>query len=269
MLAKKILLSALTAPLFLILLITLLIYSYGYHPPILMYHHILPEGGNSSKLIVDLACFEKQMSYLKEKNYQVLALDHFFSLILNDRPLPSKAVAITFDDGYEDNYTYAYPLLKKYGFPATIFLIVEKIGTKGYLNWNQISEMALYNIQFGNHTLTHPNLTEIEKRSIRREISDAHSKLHQKLRFTSPVFAYPSGFYNQVATEEVKRMNYLAAVSASMTEDFSLNERYGFKRVRISNSSNRMAVFWLSVSGYHPATKKLKYRLRELKQFVR
>lgn len=266
---KKILLAAFTSPLALILLFTLLIYLDGPHPPILMYHHIQPEGGNSSKLVVDLAYFEKQMAFLKEEKYQILPLDRFFSFILEKKSFPKKAVAITFDDGYEDNYTYAYPILKKFDFPATVFLIVGKIGTEGYLNWNQISEMAAHNIRFGNHTLTHPNLTEITQREIRREISTAQSILMKRLRFPSPLFAYPSGFYNEAAQSEVKRLNYMAAVSASMTEDLSLNERYGFKRVRITNSSKDMPVFWLSVSGYQPALKKLKYRLRKFKRLFK
>lgn len=263
---KKILSAVFISLLSLALIIAAFLYSHGYHPPILMYHHVLPEGGKESKLVVDLAYFEKQMAFLKKRNYQVLSLDQIFLLALKNKPLPEKSVAITFDDGYEDNYLYAYPILKKFKFPATIFLIAGKIGADGYLNWNQISEMASHHIQFGNHTTTHPNLTEIDRAHIRKEIYDAHRLLNARLRFTSPVFAYPSGFYNEIATEEVKRMNYLAAVSASPTENLVVNNRYGFNRVRISNSSKNMRVFWLTTSGYYPALRKLKYRVRQIRK---
>jgi peptidoglycan/xylan/chitin deacetylase (PgdA/CDA1 family) len=242
----------------------------GYHPPILMYHHVLPKGGNQSKLVVDLAYFEKQMAFLKKRNYRVLPLDQFFLLILKNKPIPKKSVAITFDDGYEDNYTYAYPILKKFKFPATIFLIAGKIGANGYLNWNQISEMTSHNIQFGNHTTSHPNLTEIDREAVHKEIYDADRLMNTKLRSISPIFAYPSGAYNQIVIEEVKQMNYSAAVSASVSrepaQNMVLNDRYGFKRVRISNSSKNLWVFWLVSSGYYPALKKLKYRLREIRK---
>ncbi|MEK7791128.1 MAG: polysaccharide deacetylase family protein, partial [Deltaproteobacteria bacterium] len=129
------------------------------------------------------------MAFLKKRNYQVLPLGQLFLLALKNKPLPEKSVAITFDDGYEDNYLYAYPILKKFKFPATIFLIAGKIGADGYLNWNQISEMASHHIQFGNHTTTHPNLTEIDRTHIRKEIYDAHRLLNARLRFTSLIFA--------------------------------------------------------------------------------
>lgn len=270
---KKILSATLISLLSVVLAVALIVaaflYSNGYHPPILMYHHVLPEGGNQSKLVVDLAYFEKQMAFLKKRNYQVVPLDQLFLLALPDKkekPLPEKSVAITFDDGYEDNYLYAYPILKKFKFPATVFLIAGKIGADGYLNWNQISEMASHHIQFGNHTTTHPNLTEIDRIHVRKEIYDAHRLLNARLRSISPIFAYPSGAYNQMAVEEVKRMNYLAAVSASPTEDLVMNNRYGFNRVRISNSSKNRGVFWLTTSGYYPALRKLKYRVRQIRK---
>ncbi len=267
---KKILSATLISLFSLALIVAAFLYSDGYHPPILMYHHVLPKGGNQSKLVVDLAYFEKQMAFLKKRNYRVLPLDQLFLLILKNKPLPEKSVAITFDDGYEDNYIYAYPVLKKFKFPATIFLIAGKIGANGYLNWNQISEMASHNIQFGNHTTSHPNLTEIKRADIRKEIYNAHRLMNARLRSISPIFAYPSGAYNQIVVEEVKRMNYLAAVSASVSRDpaenLVLNDRYGFKRVRISNSSKNLWVFWLTSSGYYPALRKLKYHLREIRK---
>lgn len=260
------LISLLSIALAVALIVAAFLYSNGYHPPILMYHHVFLEGGNQSKLVVDLAYFEKQMAFLKKRNYQVLPLDQLFLLALKNKPLPEKSVAITFDDGYEDNYLYAYPILKKFKFPATIFLIAGKIGAKGYLSWHQISEMASHHIQFGNHTTTHPNLTEIDRTHIRKEIYDAHRLLNARLRSTSLIFAYPSGFYNEIAIEEVKRMNYLAAVSASPTENLVMNNRYGFNRVRISNSSKNSGVFWLTTSGYYPALRKLKYRVRQIRK---
>ncbi|HNQ51515.1 MAG TPA: polysaccharide deacetylase family protein, partial [Candidatus Omnitrophota bacterium] len=96
--------------------------------PIAMYHSVKPVVPEGNRLIVSVDAFDRQMRFVKKNNYTVLPLHDAAALIKEGRELPRKALVLTFDDGYEDNYLYAYPILKKYGLPATIFLIVNDIG---------------------------------------------------------------------------------------------------------------------------------------------
>ncbi|MDD5771469.1 MAG: polysaccharide deacetylase family protein, partial [Candidatus Omnitrophica bacterium] len=102
-----------------------------YQPPVLMYHSVNPKSDPVLyRLIVTPEAFAKQMEFLKRHNYNVVPLETIGRLLVENKKVPFKTVAITFDDGYEDNYTYAYPVLKKMGFPATIFVIYDEVGRK-------------------------------------------------------------------------------------------------------------------------------------------
>ena len=131
-----------------------------------------------------VADFENQMQYLSNM-YNPISLERMAHHIQNGKPLPPKAIAVTFDDGYQDNYENAYPILKKYNIPATFFLTTGFIGTgdiprwdKGYytdqkvlmLSWKQVLEMSDSGISFGSHTLSHPFLTRIPRKQAQKEI---------------------------------------------------------------------------------------------------
>src|SRR4030042_6933398 len=95
--------------------------------PILMYHSVKPSVPAGNRLIVSADTFERQMDFLKKPRNNVLNLEDAASFIENRKKLPSKSIVLTFDDGYKDNYTYAFPILKKYNLPATIFLILSEV----------------------------------------------------------------------------------------------------------------------------------------------
>ena len=108
--------------------------------PVLNYHQVEEKNGNPLTLWPDQ--FETQMSYLADEGYTTITIDEMMDALENGTPLPDKPVIITFDDGYADNYEYAYPILKKYGFKATIFLIYDFTNAyPNYLTWDQNNEM--------------------------------------------------------------------------------------------------------------------------------
>ena len=96
----------------------------NYIVPIIMYHSVKPQAGPTEMLCVPLNKFESQMRFLKQQKYNVITLEQLAGLIREGKSIPRKTVVITFDDGYKDNYTYAFPVLQKYGLPATIFIII-------------------------------------------------------------------------------------------------------------------------------------------------
>ena len=122
-----------------------LIVSRHYTVPILMYHYINDGEPSRSRLGVSPKSFERQMRFLKEHKYNVLALDELVDLIKYKKSLPPNTIAITFDDGYLDNYTNAFPILKKYELPAAIFVVInmigKRLGKEEYMDWRQIEEL--------------------------------------------------------------------------------------------------------------------------------
>jgi hypothetical protein len=127
--------------------------------PVLMYHSINVNSTNN--LIITPQEFEKQISWLKDNGFTPLFLDELYSILTTGINVPSKPIALTFDDGYEDNYTEAYPILKKYNFKATIFLITDAIGHATHVKEHQIREMYDNNIDFQSHTASHHELNSL------------------------------------------------------------------------------------------------------------
>ena len=129
-----------------------------YVVPILVYHEIKSVDPRDVLLNVTVRNFEAQMSYLKRHNYHVISLDELVASRGKGRAPAHHSIVLTFDGGYEDVYTRAFPVLKQYGFPATVFLVVRLVGKKGYLTWDQIKEMEKSGIIFGSHAITHAAL---------------------------------------------------------------------------------------------------------------
>jgi len=183
---------------------------FTYVPAILMYHSI-DEKENETKLSLCPAGFARQMQFLYEKGYRVISLDEMVDMIKNKTRVPHKTVAITFDDGYENNYTCAYTILKKYNFPATIFVITGKIGESGYLSWDELSQMQENNITIGSHTKSHPMLKYLPEKKIRDEVRDSKEILERNLGRKVKFIAYPGGSYDERVKSIVKESGYAAA----------------------------------------------------------
>ncbi|MCD6289881.1 MAG: polysaccharide deacetylase family protein, partial [Anaerolineae bacterium] len=133
--------------------------------PILMYHHISAPPPGADKYRIDLSVppdrFESHLQLLKEQGYTTISLRELIYHLTRGTSLPPRPIVLTFDDGYQDNYTNAFPLLKKYGFKATFFLITDFITEQrpGYMTWQQIKEMANAGMEIGSHSRNHPDLS--------------------------------------------------------------------------------------------------------------
>jgi peptidoglycan/xylan/chitin deacetylase (PgdA/CDA1 family) len=134
------------------------VYANGYLTvPVLCYHRF---GSKPSQLAVTPAAFEAQMDYLAKNGYQVIPLSRLIGFLERGEPVPRKSVVLTIDDGYRSTYEIAFPILRKHGFPATVFLYGDFVGAPDALTWPQMKEMeasGLVSIQ--PHSKTHANLT--------------------------------------------------------------------------------------------------------------
>ncbi len=178
---------------------------------ILMYHSI---DNNEEFFTVSPSNLEKQMAFLAKNNFNVVKLEDLEKFIKNNS-LITKTIILTFDDGYRDNYINAFPILRKYNFPATFFIPSNFIGKtiegrKGtqmeILRTNEIKELADSNlIEIGSHALNHRKLSALSDREIEEELKYSKERLMDISNKKAVSFAYPRGDYNEVAERLAKK----------------------------------------------------------------
>ena len=230
---KSLLSTLLVLPLLLLLVGVVLMYS-SPGVPVLNYHQVEQKNGNPLTLWPDQ--FEAQMAYLAEEGYTPITIDEMMDALENGAPLPEKPVIITFDDGYADNYEYAYPILKKYGFKATIFLIYDFTNAyPNYLTWEQIDEMKQSGlIRFESHTMTHANLAELDSADeLRHEIADSHDLLSEKIGYDMHYIAYPGGRVNPEIEEITRAAGYRGGFTVHYGLSTPTEGRYQMDRIPI------------------------------------
>lgn len=218
--------------------------------PVLMYHSI-DRNASGSKITVSPEEFAAQMGFLKNNGFRVVSLKEAVDLIKTNKKLPRKTVAITFDDGYENNYIYAYPVLKKHAFPATIFVIAGSLDKEGYLNTAQLKEMTDNGIEIGSHTISHLWLPGVKDAELEIEIYESKKMLTEILGREVRFFCYPVGGFDEKIKSMVGAAGYLGACTTSPGRSLPNRDIFALKRVRISGGRNNLLVFRLKISGYH------------------
>ena len=182
---------------------------------ILMYHRI-NEDGTMPSLTVSPKNFERQMRYVKNK-FRVCSIGELIEGVDADKSCDADSIAITFDDGFRDNFVFAFPILREKNIPATIFLVSDFIGNRhDFLNVSQIEHMMDSGIDFGSHTRTHPILSKMDIEAAGREVRESKSKLEQILGEKVRYFAYPKGKetdFDETVKKEVRKAGYAAAFS--------------------------------------------------------
>jgi len=221
-----------------------------YVVPILNYHSVSPVAHTETPTISP-EVFSRQMEYIHKKGYKVISLDEYIKQRKTGRDFKNEVV-ITFDDGYEDNYTYALPLLKRYHFPATIFLIVKDIDKARFLKLSQIKEMAKGNIGFGSHTLTHSYLPAvIAEDELKKQIFDSKKLLEKKLGKPVDYFCYPLGGFTEDIKKLVESAGYRAAFTTNKGPGKLNIDLYGLKRIKITPKTLPGFMMWFKLSGYY------------------
>lgn len=188
---------------------------------VFIYHHFGDDRYPTTN--VDTDKFSRQMSYLHENGYKVVALAELVSKLKSKEPLEPKTVAITIDDGYRTIYTNAWAILKKYNYPFTVFLYAEGIekGYKNYLSWDQVKEMQAAGVDFQDHSYSHHHLAywpkEVSEKEYRQwihtDLVHGLSILKEKLGQKPIFFALPYGEYNRLVMEEARAIGYEAILT--------------------------------------------------------
>ena len=217
--------------------------------PVLMYHHVTA-GKSSNALEVSKQAFEKQMAFLHAHHYRVVDAKDTVA-ILDGREKQGKKVMLTFDDGFADNYEIAMPVLEKFGFKGTFFVVTDWVGKPGFMTWFQIREIKKHGHTIGSHTVTHPFLTEIGLAKVRDEIYNSKRLMQENLGGPVESFCYPAGRFNPTVKALVQEADYQTAFATAPGWAYSNKDVFAIKRIRISESSESTLQFWWRVSGYY------------------
>ncbi len=182
--------------------------------PIIMYHYVQyadPKDSGRVKLSISPSIFENQLKAMQKDNFQTIFARDISDIISQKS---DKKIVLTFDDGYEDFYYYAFPLLKKYQMKGTIYIIYNFIGRNGYLNESQIKEIIASGlVELGAHTLNHAYLKDMKENLAWKEIYDSKILLEKKFGVEVSGFAYPFGAFSKETVNLVRKAGYTNAVS--------------------------------------------------------
>jgi peptidoglycan/xylan/chitin deacetylase (PgdA/CDA1 family) len=199
--------------------------------PILVYHIVRPSYPNDSQAIRTIALtpetFDAEMNYLKITGYHVVRFSDLEAYFGNDASLPQNPIIISFDDGWSDQFTYAFPILKKYNYPATFFVFTNVIGRRGFLSWDDLRQLLAAGMTVGDHTRSHPYLTSITNSAVLwDEIYGSKLLLEQQLGVPIYEFAYPFGIYNSTISALVEKAGYRSARGDYFSREQAANKLY-------------------------------------------
>lgn len=234
----------------------------------LCYHNIDDAPGNKS-LTITVAQFEREMQAIKDAGFTVIPMQDFLAWRRNEKTIPHKSCLITIDDGWVSGYTNAWPILKKFNYPFTLFVYVNYIGTGGKsLSWEQLGEMRDAGVDIQSHTYSHANLKNpklphsLDARNMalvqkdiatlgmagwrKKEIIESKNVIEQRLGIKVNALAYPFGVYDKEALEVVKEAGYEAAFTV-----------YG-QRLTHSSPKDLLGRYAITATGTEPATTKSK-----------
>jgi peptidoglycan/xylan/chitin deacetylase (PgdA/CDA1 family)/glycosyltransferase involved in cell wall biosynthesis len=217
---------------------------------ILMYHAFGGREEPPSRFILPAQRFARQMAWLSRLGYNVLGLEEFLSYRREGRLPPAPSVVITIDDGYEDNYTRAFPILRHHKFPATIFLVSQKLGQDNHwdegstltgrplLSLAQVKEMFKEGIRFGAHTRTHPHLSTLGDLEIREEIYGSKQDLEKMLNVPIQTFAYPYGDFNAAVTAVAEGAGFEGSCSVESGANSPRTPLHMLRRVEVRGTDS-------------------------------
>jgi peptidoglycan/xylan/chitin deacetylase (PgdA/CDA1 family) len=219
--------------------------------PILAYHSLDPERFPDKRAIgPDL--FRKQLGFLRRWKFQVTGLEACAASGWKEG-LWERKVALTFDDGYLDNYEQAFPALKESGAAAAFFVTPEEIGKKGFMTWGMLREMAAVpGIEIGSHALEHKPLSDIPEKDAWTSLVASKKILEENLGCEIKAISYPCGSFNEKIVAMARGAGYRYGCAASHVHDRRfVGNPYLLRRIKISGSSASEFAFSLRLSGFY------------------
>jgi len=197
-------------------------------------------------LDVDDSVFVKQMEYLAKGGYRVVSFAALVDALEGKASIPKRSVVITFDDGWENQYRHAFPILRRFGLTATFFVFTDPVGTDPKtMTWDQLRNLQDAGMTIGSHTRTHPVLPA-HHRALHNEVQMSRADIAQHLGRVPEFFAYPFGLWDQQSAEWAQRAGYRAARTYRGGAWNSARDVYHLRAVPVTDNMGR---FERAVSG--------------------
>jgi peptidoglycan/xylan/chitin deacetylase (PgdA/CDA1 family) len=199
--------------------------------PVIVYHIVRPSYRSDSGAVRTLALtpetFDAEMDYLGTAGYHIVQFSDLEKYFENGTPLPSDPVILSFDDGWSDQFTYAFPVLEKYHYTATFFVFTNAIGRPGFLSWDNLKTLVATGMTIGSHSESHPYLTHItDPTKLWNEVNGSKQILQDHLGITVNEFAYPFGMYNSPIIALIQKAGYKSARGDFFSGEQTANRLY-------------------------------------------
>lgn len=252
--------------------------------PILMYHGVrsrLDGRHPYYETTTEPKVFARQMQFLCEQGCTAITLDDAVNRLFEQRTESRKDVVITFDDGYEDFYTNAYPILAERGFMATVFVVTGFVQTRcrngsgaAFLNWNQVRELHACGIQIGSHTVTHPELRSLRFEEMNAELGRSKAMIEENLGAPVKSFSYPFAFpeadrkFTRSLAGALAEHGYLCGVSTIIGTATRHANSYFLPRIPV-NSYDDLRFFQAKLEGAYDWLHATQYLVKIIKGSIR
>jgi len=176
--------------------------------PVICYHSIGNDPTGKSPLIISKEKFREHLKTIKDDGYTTLTMAELNDYLFKDKPIPEKSVVLTFDDGYIDNYTNVFPILKEFNMKATMFIISTYLDGVSYMTPNQVKEMSDYGIDIESHTVTHRQLSTLSYEEQLKELKNSKATIENITGKPIISVAYPEGKFNEDTKKAVLEAGY-------------------------------------------------------------
>jgi len=197
--------------------------------PILLYHSITDERTADSRYSVSIENFYQQMQELNHWGYSTISVEQLVEHITKGHTLPPRPIVISFDDGYLDVYNNAFPIMKKYGFTGTVYVVANRLNAEGFLQEEELKTLLDHGWEVGSHGMTHTELTQ-NHALVRQEILQSRLDLENALEIKVFSFAYPFGLVDGYISKKVFDYGYRAAVGVGQLVVHSFGTVYNLSR---------------------------------------
>jgi peptidoglycan/xylan/chitin deacetylase (PgdA/CDA1 family) len=252
-----------------------------------MYHSVDAQSAKKfRRWVVHPDTFSAHMQYLKDQSYNPITVTQFVEYVRNDlTSLPDRAIIITFDDAFADFYTYAWPILQSYKFPATLYIPTKYVNQTSLwlapedeedrliMTWEQIEAVSQAGIECGAHSQSHPQLDMLSLDEAWEEIFRSKQIIEDKIQKEVKSFAYPHGLYNRKVRELVISAGFSSACAVKHAMSFPQDDLFALRRITIEDFSTKELeillagknLFW---SPYERFKNFVWYIIRKSRQFI-
>jgi peptidoglycan/xylan/chitin deacetylase (PgdA/CDA1 family) len=233
--------------------------------PILMYHQVTPEPDpRFRKYALTPAQFARQMRVLALTGHHAISIDELLNHRIAQQPLPRRPVLITFDDGYEDTYRHAVPILREHGYTATFFLVAGLVGASTVwlqaerglslrlFDWDTARRLEAEGFACGSHSLTHPRLASLDAEAVQRELRESRRLLEEQLGHDVVDLAYPHGSYDERVIELAREAGYRSACSVRIGRSQPDDDLMALHRIPVGGHESLATFAWRLRMGLSP-----------------